>query len=282
MIVSFCDVQTVFQLRMVSKQHFDVANSVLRKRFNDLICPFVPQVDLFNDILLTHGAVISGSLALYFFVPCTRWYPSDMDVFVPHSQFAAFTHVLETNPALRLVPYTKPITDLWDLYVPWNPSDSLEIIDVRRYTTPTGRYIDAMQSRRDTPLSPLVECWTSLLTNFVSPNGCGSACPKPMFEGIGYSQDSLLTSRDRNYMLTYMTREFVKGQNFSFHPDDWGTWRDISYWKKREDYFCDSTGLVVDFSMRIDDQESSSLLPVEPLPDGWKLSIPFPTGACYT
>ena len=264
---------------MTSKQYFDIANCALRKRFNDLVRPFVPQVDAFNDILLKHGAVISGSLALYFFIPSTHWYPSDMDVFVPHSQFAAITYALETDSALRLVPYTKPTTDLWDLFVPWNPSDSLEIVDVHRYTTPTGRYIDVMQSRRDTPLSPLVECWTSLLTNFISPNGCGSACPKPMFEGTGYSEDSLLTSRDRNYLLTYMTRQFVRGQNFCFHSQEWGTWKNISYWRKVEDYFCDSTGLVVDFSMK--DNDFSVSLPVQPSPDGWKLSIPFPTGAWY-
>ena len=246
-------------------------------RFSNLVRPFVPEVGAFKEILLRHGAVISGSLSLYFFLPSDYWYPNGMDVFVAHSQFAAFNQALEADLSLQVVPYTQPTFSFRDDFAPWNPSESVEIVGVRRYLTPTGRYLDVMQSRRETPLSPLVECWTSLLTNFVSPNGCGAAYPKLMFEGRGFVKDSSLTSREKGQLLTYMARRFTKGRAFWFLSKDWGTWRSPSWWKKFEDYFCDSMGLVVDFGMTHPDSRGS--LPVQPLSEGWKLRIPFPMGA---
>ena len=97
---------------MTSKQYFDIANAVLRRRFDDLVRPFIPEVDIFSKILLTHGAVISGSLALYFFVPSPYWYPGDIDVYVSRLQFTSITHALETEPSIRLVPYTHTATDI--------------------------------------------------------------------------------------------------------------------------------------------------------------------------
>ena len=280
LVTSLCDIETVFQLRMTSKQHFDIANSVLRMRFNDLVRPFIPQVDAFSEILLKHGAVISGSLALYYFIPGAYWYPRDIDIYVSHSQFTAFACARETDPTLRLVPYTQPITPSWDSDEPWDPSESLEIADVRKYITPTGRHMDVIQSRQETPLSPLRDFWTSLLANFVTPNGCGSAYPRLMFAGCGYVQDSPMTPRDKAYLITYMATRFKENCGFQFLSESWGTWKHKSHWQNLEDYFCDQTGLVVHFGMR--HQDSSPSLPVQPLSDGWKLIIPFPMGAYCT
>ena len=262
---------TIFQWRMVSRRHFYIAGSVLRARYIDLIKPFVQHPRALSDALRARGAVISGSLALQFFLPSDEWKPSDMDIYVSHSEFAELTNTLENDPSLQFTPHVgRSPTERSTSY-------SLEVTEIRRYTTPTNMLVDVIRSRRDSPVSPLVQFWTSLLVNFVFPDRCGSAYPKMMFNGSGYVKEFGMTAQDDAAMRKYMVRPFQGSKVFSFVPELWGTWRDPSYWVR--DYFSDRSALVVDFRARPSD--SSPPMPVHPQSDGWKLVIPFPTGAYH-
>ena len=149
------------------------------------------------------------------------------------------------------------------------------LADIRKYLTLTGRTVDVIRSRRETPLTPLMQFWTSLLVNFVAPNGCGSAYPRMMFKGKGYVKEFGMTVRDTTAMRKYTARPFREDEGFSFVPELWGTWKDPAYWVR--DYFSDREAMVVDFRVKYRDPVPS--LPVQPLLDGWKLVVPFPIGA---
>ena len=104
LLVSFCDFRTMMAWRFTSRKNFAIVASVLRARYKDLVKPFVANVYAFNDALRRHGAVISGSVALYYFIPCDTWSPNDMDVYVSYDEFPALLHTLENDPSLQFRP----------------------------------------------------------------------------------------------------------------------------------------------------------------------------------
>ena len=70
------------------------------------MCPFVKDTPMFNQLLLDHGAVVSGSIALHFFLPNETWDPEDMDLYAPHcisdTFFAAISDPFSLN--FKLIP----------------------------------------------------------------------------------------------------------------------------------------------------------------------------------
>ena len=156
LLVSYSDFRTVLAWRLTCRKNFTIAASVLFTRYRNLVKPFVSNTDAFSEALRRHGAVISGSLALYYFIPCSTWYPNDMDIYVSYDNFPAFLHVLENDPALqfRPVPPTGGST---------SPSSvSIDVAEVRKLSTPSERVVDVIRSRRPTPVSPLVQFGTSM------------------------------------------------------------------------------------------------------------------------
>ena len=269
LLVSFCDFHTVIAWRFTCRKNFAITASILRTRYRDIVKPYVSNIGAFSEALRRHGAVISGSTALHYFVPCTSWFPNDMDIYVSYDEFPALLHTLQNDPALQF----RPLPRDSDRVLP--SSISLDVAEIRKFSTPSNRMVDVIRSRRCTPVSPLVQFWTSLLVNFVTPDACVAAFPRMVFNGRGYVKEFGMTSRDEAAMRKYMAREFRPGQMFDFVPELWGTWKDPSYWQP--DYFSDGIALVIDFRRRVHD--SMPPLPIRPSKDGWKLVVPFPVGA---
>ena len=142
--------KTISRWRMASKQCFQIANSVLRTRYSHLVSPFVPDVTAFSDALRTHGAVISGSLALYYFLPEGDWLPNDMDVYVSYDEFPALTSTLENDPSLQFLEQKGPNRETV------SSSQSVDIAEIKKYITPCNKTIDVIRSRHNTPISPLL------------------------------------------------------------------------------------------------------------------------------
>ena len=268
LLVSFCDFRTILSWRLTSTRNFTIAASVLRARYRDLVRPFVPNVDAFSEALRRHGAVISGSTALYFFIPCNSWFPNDLDIYVSYDEFPALVRTLENDPALqfRAVPPSEGF--------PLPTSISLDVAEIRKLSTPSRRVVDVIRSRRSTPVSPLTQFWTSMLVNFVTPDVAVSTFPRMVFKGRGYIKELGMSTRDEAAMRKYMSRTFRPGENFTFVPGMWGTWEDPTYWQK--DYFSDRSALVINFRRRVLD--SMPLLPIQLSFAGWKLVVPFPGG----
>ena len=257
--------------RLTSKRHFGITASVLNARYRDLVRPFVRNVTAFSEALRRHGAVISGSLALYYFIPCNTWFPNDLDVYVSYDEFPGFLHTLENDPALQFRAQPR----VQGSHIP--TSVSTDVAEIRKLSTPTSRVVDVIRSRRSTPISPLVQFWTSMLVNFVTPDACVAAFPRMVFNGRGYIKEFGMTTRDRTAMGKYTARDFRPGEKFAFIPELWTTWKDPSYWQA--DYFSDRGALVVDFRRRVHDSMPS--LPIQPSAEGWKLVTPFPGDTPY-
>ena len=269
LLVSFCDFRTMIAWRSTCRRNFAIVASVLRARYKDLVRSFVPNVFAFNDALRRHSAVISGSVALYYFIPCATWFPNDMDIYVSHDEFPTLLYTLENDPALQF----RPVPLVEDLKLP--TSFSVDVAEIRKFTTPSGLFVDVIRSRRSTPVSPLAQFWTSMLVNFLTPDACVSAFPRMVFNGRGYVKDFGMTSRDVAAMRKYAARDFCPGAKFEFIPEHWATWKDPFYWQK--DYFSDGEALVIDFRSRV--QDSMPSLPIHSSMNGWKMIIPFPAGA---
>ena len=256
----------MLQWRPTCRKNFAIVASVLRARYQDLVRPFVPDVGAFNEALRRHGAVISGSMALYYFIPCHSWSPNDMDIYVSYDDFPAFVHALENDPALQF----RSLSPVGGYVLP--TSISSDVAEIRKLSTPSERMVDVIRSRRSTPVSPLIQFWTSMLVNFVTPDACVSTFPRMVFNGRGYIREFGMTGRDQVALRKYTGREFRPGENFNFVPELWGTWKDPAYWQK--DFFSDRRALVIDFRRRV--QDSMPPLPIRPSSDGWRLIVPYP------
>ena len=266
LLVSFCEFPTILAWRATSRRNFTIVASVLRSRYRGLVQPFVPNVHAFSEALRRHGAVLSGSVALYYFIPCDNWFPNDLDVYVSYDEFPAFVRTLQDDPALQF----KMLPTLEGVQL--STSLSLDVAEIKKLSTPSHRVVDIIRSRRSTPVSPLIQFWTSMLVNFVTPDVCVAAFPRMVFNGRGFVKEFGMSSRNEAAMRKYTSRDFQPGKKFAFVPELWGTWKDPSYWQR--DYFSDRGALVIDFRSRVHD--SMPLLPIRPSSAGWGLVIPFP------
>ncbi|KAI0750151.1 hypothetical protein C8Q80DRAFT_1078057, partial [Daedaleopsis nitida] len=126
-------------------------------------------------IVRRYGAVISGSVALHFFLPSDSWTPGDLDIYVPDHTFEAFCREIMDDQHVRFVQDTRePRRGL--------PSTATAIglvKEVRRFKTPTQQSVDVVRSSCNSPLRPLHGFWTTLLKNFICPDGAACAYPHP-------------------------------------------------------------------------------------------------------
>ncbi len=67
-----------------------VVGAHLRSRYKESLKPFIDDVFVFDRLVKTHGAVISGSVALRFFLPEETWESGDLDVYLPNTTFDKF------------------------------------------------------------------------------------------------------------------------------------------------------------------------------------------------
>ncbi|KAI0698756.1 hypothetical protein C8Q76DRAFT_589110, partial [Earliella scabrosa] len=115
-------------------------------------------------------AVISGSVALQFFLDDATWAPRDMDIYVPDHKWNEFIR------ALKRLGFRSALQDTFD----FTPSGHVAINgikELRRFSSPTGRAVDVIRSYFRNPLPPLYYFWSTLLVNFIGPGGCVCAYP---------------------------------------------------------------------------------------------------------
>ena len=107
-IMEFSEFVMLARWRTVSHTCYRLVACCLRNRYNSLVSRFVPDVFLFNSLLFCHGAIVSGSVALRFFLPNARWKPTDLDIYVPYTHLAAFVEAITDPSGLNLKPCGPP------------------------------------------------------------------------------------------------------------------------------------------------------------------------------
>lgn len=106
MIVQQSDFKLLAKWRAVSRFTYTAAAALFRSRYEERVHYFVDDIPLFDAVIRTHGAIISGSVALRFFLPEETWPAEDMDVYVPDIAFDHFITVISDPSGLnfKLIP----------------------------------------------------------------------------------------------------------------------------------------------------------------------------------
>ncbi|KAI0705717.1 hypothetical protein C8Q76DRAFT_597440, partial [Earliella scabrosa] len=146
-------------------------------------------------------AIISGSVALQFFLEDEKWVPGDLDVYVPDTTFLDFTAAIEDPRGLN---FTHCPRDAERSHV--DGEDGIRV--VRRYVTTTGRNVDVIRSIVHSPVTPLRYFWSTLVTNFIFPDGCACGFPHATLSRRGLIKDGPLTLKDRLAVAKYLERGF--------------------------------------------------------------------------
>lgn len=71
---------------------------------------FIDDVPAFDDLMRTHGAVISGTVALHFFAPSSKWEPLALDIYLPANAYKSFVRAVVAPGSLswtRIPPIRK-------------------------------------------------------------------------------------------------------------------------------------------------------------------------------
>ncbi len=275
--------------------------SHLRSRYVRCLRPFLTDLALFDELLIRHGAIVSGSVALQFFLPRSTWQPGDLDIYVPESQFDAFINAVTARRGLdfTLFPHRRP----WDtvssrettvspddrpsddglpsLALDDSPDDESDLTDdfhvpsshngireVRQFYTPTDRRVDIISVPSTNPVRGLKQFWASLVMNFIRPDLCVCGFPATTLEGVGILKP-ILTARDMKAAEKYVGRGFILADNPVLHPD--------AYWDTP--FFGARNALVTSFGPNVAAKRSAS--PLVRTDRGWALLSSWTSSSTY-
>ncbi|RDX51348.1 hypothetical protein OH76DRAFT_1321485, partial [Lentinus brumalis] len=169
-LIKRCDFHLLAVWRRTCHAFFVVVATHLRDRYEDSIHPFVPDVRRFDQILKTYGAVVSGSVALKFFLPNAEWEPNDLDIYVPESNYEEFINAVTDpdGPDFTISPHRR----LWEAT---NSSGS---------AAATER-VDVICGYSDNPILAVNQFWASLVMNFMRSDVAVCGFPDFTLNNIG-------------------------------------------------------------------------------------------------
>lgn len=100
-VIHLSDWKGLMTWRAVCRAFFKVVGSLMRRRYEAHVEPYVSDIPLFDSIMRRHGAIISGSTALRFFMPNDQWSPRDLDIYVPDAHWTSFLHAVRAADGLN-------------------------------------------------------------------------------------------------------------------------------------------------------------------------------------
>lgn len=230
------------------------------------MAPFVSDISRLDGILRATGAIISGSVALHFLLDDQDWHPRDLDIYVADHQYDDFVELATHQNGLRFVP--EPYTPLFaeNAGVP-SGYGILGIKEVRRFRTPTRRLVDVVRSPTQNPVTPLHAFWSTVVMNFLTPDGCGCAYPAGTLRRQGFLKSGLLTPRDELALNKYNARGFLTTS------DPWVD-RPDTIEHLLSTVFGDADAGVLYFRPEVSMECPD--LPVYHTSDGWRIRSPYP------
>ncbi|RDX47460.1 hypothetical protein OH76DRAFT_1297393, partial [Lentinus brumalis] len=137
-------------------------------------------------LLLKHGAIVSGSVALRYFLPRAVWEPNDLDIYVPEAQYDEFhdLHPTDFNDPIH-APDASNDSVSGDSNSSDLPSSHAGIREVRKFYTPSDRRVDVISVPSNNPVDALKHFWSPLVANFLRPDMAACGSPRTTLDGIG-------------------------------------------------------------------------------------------------
>ncbi|RPD52333.1 hypothetical protein L227DRAFT_470790, partial [Lentinus tigrinus ALCF2SS1-6] len=121
--------------------------------------------------LTENAAIISGSVALQFFMSDPHWNPRDLDIYVANANWRNFVRAITDPSGLNFLPLLVPPPPT-DSDKP-GPSTSPNPV-IQTFYTPNGRRVDVIRSPSNNPITPIWFFWSTHLMNFITPTACVS------------------------------------------------------------------------------------------------------------
>ena len=180
-----------------------------------------------------------------------------MDIYLSQHRYQPFLAGLEATCQVTYQPQERS-----------NPKydyTSVFILDVRRYSTPTGLCIDVIQSASMSPVTPLPKFWSSLLVNFLIPSAAVCGYPHHTLTHRGLLREAPISISSIRAWDKYKSRRFT----FNI-VEEWGIHTD----EAEEFYFAPGDIMTVDFREPL--QNGPLPLPIEKVPIQWVAKHPFP------
>ncbi|KAI0712982.1 hypothetical protein C8T65DRAFT_520794, partial [Cerioporus squamosus] len=141
-------------------------------------------------IMREHGAVISGSTALHYFLDDEDWTPNDLDIYVADANWDSFISAIQAPNGLNLK-HTE------SEYVSGDDDDDDDgereraraavkgLRAVRRFYTASGKKIDVIRSPSNNSITPLHFFWSTIVMNYLTPDACVCGYPTITFRRFG-------------------------------------------------------------------------------------------------
>ncbi|KAL1940480.1 hypothetical protein VTO73DRAFT_9052 [Trametes versicolor] len=220
-IIDEADLRMLHVWRRTCKAYYRYVCVRMRKRYVRAMKPYFDDVDALDAVLREYRAVVSGSVALHFFLSDESWVPGDIDIYVPDAVFDAMCERLLTDDALgchaasrqyllgRRVERMVDVLDTGMRYA---------VKDVVRLITRTGRGLDLVRSLR----------------NFLTPDLCVCAHPDATFRRQAILKSPPLYRGDHRAIAKYLSR--------GFSLSDAGSYRAVG--ASHADHFCGLDAIV--------------------------------------
>ncbi len=196
-IVELLDVFSLLSWGATSLANRKICTRLLRIRFRQLLLSITDDPDSLANAMRSHNVVISGSQALQFFLGATEWKPTDIDFYIPDTQFESFLqHLIHAHSASVTLAYNPHYRTCGG------------IKRVMRLSTPYGS-IDCVRSQSNCALVPITRFWTTVLMNWVGPDSCGCAYPSLTKQRRGLIAARGFGPSEEQALQKYLSRNFA-------------------------------------------------------------------------
>lgn len=176
-----------------------------------LVKPFVQETKSFLLLLQEHGAVLSGSVALKFFVMDEEWDIGDLDIYVGDLEFGRLrTRLVEDSSTGFVETYDSEVA-------PWRKR--YDVKQLVRFSTKSGRVVDLVRSSTPSPLTPLTDFWSTLVVNCISLDYVACFYPRYTMRREAVLKPGALSYSDLRAVSKYIDRGY--DLNVSRH---WVAW----------------------------------------------------------
>lgn len=210
-IIDIADIYMLRVWRQTCHAYYRHVCVHLRLRYVRLVQPFFVDVDVFDAVLRKYCAVISGSVAMRYFLTNEFWASGDMDIYVPDTAFDSVLDCFLSDERLgcRVTLRDGVLEGRRDrLSGLVDASMRYAVKDVVRLITRTGRAVDLVRSRTPSAVTPLLEFWSTLVRNFVSLDVCACMYPRTTFRRQAVLKPPPIFPGDHRAIAKYASRGF--------------------------------------------------------------------------